>query len=81
MSSGGSRANLSQTPWLSNEAYESRKANQECTRSGSRDHKTYLCIQYRKTNPPEQNSSNSGGCYNGTQIKRQKSFDMQQQKN
>jgi hypothetical protein len=79
--SGGSRANLSPAPWLSKEAYESRKANRQCTRCGSGDHKTYLCTKYGKTNPPEQNSSNSGGGYDGKQIKRQKSFDTQQQKN
>jgi len=80
-SSGGSRANLSPAPWLSKEAYESRKANRQCTRCGSGDHKTYLCTKYGKTTPPEQNSSNSGGGYDCKQIKRQKSFNMQQQKN
>jgi hypothetical protein len=38
-SSGGSRANLSPAPWLSKEIYESRKANRQCTRCGSGDHK------------------------------------------
>jgi hypothetical protein len=66
--SGGSRANLSPAPWFSKEAYERRKANRQCTRSGSEDHITYLCTKYGKTNPPEQNSSNSGG-YDGKQIK------------
>jgi len=80
-SSGGSRASLSQAPWLSKEAYESRKANRQCARCGSGDHKTYLCTTYSKTNPPEQNSSNSGGGYDGKQIKRQESFDTQQQQN
>jgi len=79
-SSGGSRANFAPAPWLSKEVYESRKANRQCTRCRSGDHKTYLCTQYGKTNPPEQNSSNSSG-YDGRQIKRQKSFDTQQQKN
>jgi hypothetical protein len=78
--SGGSRANLSPAPWLSKEVYESRKANRQCTRCGSGDHKTYLCTKYGKSNPPEQNSSNNSG-YDGKQIKRQKSFDRQQQKN
>jgi len=79
-SSGGSRANLSPAPWLSKEIYESRKANRQCTRCGSGDHKTYLCTKYGKSSPPEQNSSNNSG-YDGKQIKRQKSFDTQQQKN
>jgi len=80
-SSGGSRANLSPAPWHSKEAYESRKANRQCTRCSSGDHKTYVCTKYGKTNPPEQNSSNSGGGYDGKQIKCQKSFNTQQQKN
>ena len=80
-SSGGFRANLSPVPWLSEEAYESRKANRQCTRCGSGVHKTYLCTKYGKTNPPEQNSSNSSGGYDGKQIKRPRSFNMQQQKN
>jgi len=79
--SGGSWANLSPAPWLSKGAYESRKANRQCTRCGSGDHKTYLCTKYGKTHSPEQNSSNSGGGYDGKQIKPQKSFDTQQQKN
>jgi len=70
-SSGGSRANLSPAPWLSKEIYESRKANRQCTRCGSGDHKTYLCTKYGKSSPPEQNSSNNSG-YDGKQIKRQK---------
>jgi len=79
-SSGGSRANLSPAPWLSKEIYESWKANRQCTCCGSGDHKTYLCTKYGKSSPPEQNSSNNSG-YDGKQIKRQKSFDTQQQKN
>jgi hypothetical protein len=79
-SSGGSRADLSPAPWLSKEAYESRKVNRQRTRCGSGDHKTYLCTKYGNTNPPEQNSSNSGG-YDGKQIKRQRSVDMRQQRN
>jgi len=78
--SGGSSANLTPAPWLSKEVYKSRKANRQCTRCGSGDHKTYLRTKYGKTNPPEQNSSNSSG-YDGKQIKRQKSFDRQQQNN
>jgi hypothetical protein len=78
--SGGSRANLSPAPWLSKEVYESRKANRQCTRCGSGDHKTYLCTKYGKSNPPEQHSSNDSG-NDCKQIKRQKSFDTQQQKN
>ena len=70
-SSGGSRANLSPAPWLSKEIYESRKANRQCTRCRSGDHKTYLCTKYGKSSPPEQNSSNNSG-YDGKQIKRQK---------
>jgi len=58
-SSGGSRANLAPAPWLSNEVYERGLANRQCTRCGSGDHTTYLCTIYGKTNPPEQNSSNS----------------------
>jgi hypothetical protein len=70
-SCGGSRANLPPAPWLSKEDYESRKANRQCTRCGSGDRKTYLCTKYGKTNSVEQNSSNSGGGYDGKQIKRQ----------
>jgi hypothetical protein len=77
--SGGSRANLSPALWLSKVVYESRKANRQCTRCGSGDHKTYLCTKYGKRNPPEQISNNSSG-YDGKQIKRQMSFDTQQQK-
>jgi len=80
-SSRGSRANLSPVPWLSKEAYESQKPNRQCSRCSSGDQKTYLCTKYGKTNPPEQNSSNSGSGYDGKQIKCQKSFDTQQQQN
>jgi len=80
VSSGGSRANLAPAPWLSKEVNESRKASQQCTRCGSGDHQTYLRTKYGKTIPPEQNSSNSSS-YDGKQIKRQESFDTQQQKN
>jgi len=79
ISRGGSRANLSPAPWLSKEIYESRKANRQCTRCGSGDHKTYLCTKYGKSSPPEQNSSSNSG-YDGKQINRQKSFDTQQEK-
>jgi len=78
--SGGSRANLSAAAWLSKEVYESRKANRQCTRCSSGDHKTYLCTKYGKSNPPEQNSTNNSG-YDGKEIKRQKSSDTRQQKN
>jgi len=78
-SSGGRRANLSPAPWLSKEAYKSRKGNRQCTCCGSGDHKTYLCTKYGKTNPPDQNSTNSSN-YNMKQIKRRKSFDTQQRK-
>jgi hypothetical protein len=67
-------------PWLSKEIYESRKANPQYTRCGSGDHETYLCTKSGKSSPPDQISSNNSG-YDGKQIKRQKSFDMQQQKN
>jgi hypothetical protein len=56
------------------------KGEPQCTRCRSGDHKTYLCTKYAKSSPPEQNSSNNSG-YDGKQIKRQKSFDTQQQKN
>jgi len=79
-SSGGSSASLTPAPWLSKKVYDSQKASRQPTRCSSGDHKTYLCTKYGKTNPPEQNSSNSSG-YDGKQIKRQKSFDTQQRKN
>jgi hypothetical protein len=62
------------------EAYESRKTNRQCTCCGSGDHKTYLCTKYGKSNPPDKNPNNNSS-YDGKQIKRQKSFDTQQQKN
>ena len=79
-SSGGSHANLSPTPWLSKEIYESRNANRQCTPCCSGDHKPYLCTKYGKSSPPEQNSSNHSG-YDGKQIKCQRSFNTQQQIN
>jgi len=39
-SSEGSHANISPAPWLSRKVYKSRKANRQCTRCGSGDHKT-----------------------------------------
>jgi len=80
-SGGDCWANLTPAAWLSKEAYKSRKANRQCTRCGSGEHKTYLCTKYGKTHPPEQNSSNSGSGHDSKQIKRQKSLDMQHQKN
>ena len=79
-SSGGSHASFSPTPWLSNKVYQSRNANRQCTQCGSADHKTHLCTEPGKSNPPDQNSSDHS-TYEGQQIKRQKSFDMQQLKN
>jgi hypothetical protein len=38
-SSRGSRTNISPALWLSKEIYESQKANRQCTRCGSGDHK------------------------------------------
>jgi len=40
MPSGGSDANLSPAPWLSEEVYKSRKDNRQCTGCSSRDQKT-----------------------------------------
>jgi hypothetical protein len=78
-SSGGCRGNLLPELWFSKEAYKSRKANRQCTRRGTGLHTTYLCTKYGKTNPPEQITSNSCVSYDGKQVKRQKSFDTQQQ--
>ena len=44
--SGGSPAYSSPGPWLSKEVYTGRKGSWQCTRSGSGDHKTYLCTKY-----------------------------------
>jgi len=40
-SRGGNRANLSPAPWLTKEAYEKRRVNQQCTRCGSKEHKAH----------------------------------------
>ena len=74
--SGGSCGSLSSVPWLSKKVYQGRKAYWQCTRCGSRNYNIYLCTNYGKSDPPDQNSSNNSD-YDGNQIKRQKSFDMQ----
>jgi hypothetical protein len=75
---GGNRSNLPPAPWTSKDVYDNRRANQQCTRCGSKDHKTYHCTRYSKPNMPELDSNPGGG---GHQVKRQKSFDTQQSKN
>jgi len=79
-SNGGSCANLAPLLWLSKEVYECRKASCHCTLCGSRDHMTYHFTNYGNSNPPEQNSINNSG-YDGRNIKCQKAFDTQQQRN
>jgi len=55
--SGGSSANLSPAPWLSKEAYESRKANRQCTRCGSGDHTTSCCTIFTQQHAASQSTN------------------------
>jgi len=81
-SGGGNRANLSPAPWLTKEAYEKRRVNQQCTRCGSKEHKAHKCTKYGRPTWPDRNPTEASGSGSGEpQVKRQKSFDTQQSKN
>jgi hypothetical protein len=44
-SGGGNRTNLSPAPRRTQEAYEKRSLNQQCTRGGSKEHKAHKCTK------------------------------------
>jgi hypothetical protein len=81
-SGGGNRANLSPAPWLTKEAYEKRRVNQQCARCRSKEHKAHKCTKYGRPMWPDRNPTEASGSGSGEpQLKRQKSFDPQQSKN
>ena len=73
-------------PWVSTEERQRRREAGLCLRCGAKDHLVFECTKYSRARNPEQdqsqnNNHNQPTSSNDRQIKRQRSFDPQQQKN